>query len=153
MLILAIALVGLSLYVGAQVVGVLYGIVFPPNAPLPDGSVQLEHENLAYGVDNWLYGTTEDACRVARFYVAADGICRIAPNICENSRVDEDETLGSGDNIARCSGTTQFSIFEMSWNVDVAAGYTDEYPTRFRLEREVYWIGNAPRQTAITETE
>lgn len=135
--------VALAIFVGTQVIGVLYNIVFPPPPPRPDGVVELERVNEAHGVDTWQYATAQDACSVMRFYESEGGTCNYAPDRCEGGFVDL-STVVAGDNVGQCEGTANFSIFALQWEAVIATGYSDENPTRFRLSREVFWTGEVP---------
>lgn len=138
----AVVLFAIALFIASQIVGVLYGMVFPAQAPLPANTTQLEHKNEAYGVDEWFYSSPDDACAVTRYYQQNGGFCIFAPGVCESgfTRVE----INPGDNVARCSGDVYFSIFAMRWHANIAAGYTNGDPTRFRLSREVFWTGTLP---------
>lgn len=144
---LLLAAMGLlvAAYIGVQLFVIVYGLVFPPDAPVPDGSTLIEHENFAYGVDEWLYGTQVNPCDVVTFYLESDANCRVSPGQCGIGITDP---VGqSVQNVATCSGNTSFSIFDMGWEVTIAAGYRTGDPTRFRLRREVFWIGTSSNAT------
>lgn len=137
---------GLAVVIGTQVIGVLYAIIAPPGVPVPPGEItQMSYENRAYGVDEWLYGTSQNPCAVLAFYQQGANECRIAPGICSGDVVRPQTTFSPGDNVGQCSGTSTFSIFAQRWRVNIATGYpSDETPTRFRLSREIYWTGTVP---------
>jgi hypothetical protein len=120
----------------------LYGLVFPPDAPVPEDVVMIEHENFAYGVDEWLYGTQTAACDVITFYLESGANCRITPGQCGTGLTNP--SAQTVQNVATCTDTVAFSIFEMSWETTIATGYRTGEPTRFRIHREIYWIGTAP---------
>lgn len=142
-LVAAVALVGIALYAASQFIGVLYGLVFPANAPVPQNVKELEHTSEAYGVDQWLYGSSEDACVIVRYYENNGGTCNVAPDMCSSGFLREGP-FSPATNVAQCSGDVMFSIFAMRWRTNIATGYRDEYPTHFQLEREVYWTGILP---------
>ena len=133
----------LGIYMLTNVIGVLYAIIFPAQAPLPPDVVELSHDNPSYGVDTWLYGTQTDACELIQYFQDQGGQCRISP-YCSGSRPGGPIT--SGENIGRCSANVKFSIFAMHWEVNIAGGYTTGQPTQFQLSREVYWTGAVPPQ-------
>ncbi|MBC8170697.1 MAG: hypothetical protein H7X77_03460 [Anaerolineae bacterium] len=142
-LLLAIIAVGLAVFVGAQVIGVLYSMVFPPAPPRPASLTELSHTSEAYGVDMWAYGTADDACVVARFFITSGGECVFAPTVCDAGFVNN-SSMQPGSNVAQCSGVTAFSIFAMRWEAIIAAGYKDGNPTQFKLSREIFWTGEVP---------
>jgi hypothetical protein len=130
-----------AVFIGIQLFGIIYGLVFPPDAPVPGDVVLIEHDNYAYGVDEWLYGTGMDACDVVTFYLENGADCRITPGQCG---IGMTNPMGSSvQNIATCTGAMEFSIFNMSWETTIATGYPTGDPTRFRVRREVFWIGSA----------
>jgi hypothetical protein len=142
-LLLAVGAVALALFVGTQVIGVLYTIIFPPPPPRPEGVIELDHVNEAHGVDVWQYASSEDACSIIRFYEREGGTCNYAPDRCEEGFVDLSSVV-PGENAGQCTGTLDFSIFALRWEAVIATGYRDENPTRFRLSREVFWTGDVP---------
>lgn len=128
-----------SLVIGVQLVAIIYGLVFPPEAPLPPDVVQLEHDNLAYGVDEWVYGTPFTACSVVAFFTQEGGTCTITPGQCGTpGTVPQGQ---STQNVATCRAVVHFSIFTMEWETTIAGGYRSELQTRFTLRREVFWVG------------
>lgn len=142
-LLVAVVLVGIALFVASQFIGVLYGLVFPAKAPVPQNVTELEHTSEAYGVDQWLYSTSEDACVVVRYYENNGGVCNIAPSICDGGFITSDP-ISPATHVAQCTGDVMFSIFAMRWRSNIATGYSDGDPTRFQLSREVYWTGTLP---------
>ncbi len=134
--------VALAIYVLTQVLGVLYGIVFPPMPPLPDVDlIELRHESDVYGVDEWLYGTQADACRVLRYYQSQGATCTYNQDVCD--QIDASPEV-AGQNVGRCVGEVEFSIFAMRWEANIAGGYVQDSPTQFSLKREVFWTGSIP---------
>lgn len=151
LLILGIIAVGLALVIGSQVIGVLYSIFFPPSPPLPKNVTEISHDNPTYGADDWLYNAVDKPCDVVAYYQSQGGNCRIAPLWCADER-EADSTQSGHDsrhqNVARCTGNESFSIFSMHWQVTIATGDSEQFPTLFRLNREVYWGGGiAPEVT------
>lgn len=143
LLLIAVLAVGLALYIGSQVIGVLFSIVMPPQPPRPADVEQIEHTSASYGVDEWIYAVNQDACAVAAYYQAQGASCSIAPEICSGESMSRD-AYTVGENVAQCSGEMKFSIFAMKWNAVIAAGYREGLPTRFRLSREIFWSGEIP---------
>jgi hypothetical protein len=135
----------LAVLIGTQVIGVLYSIIAPPLPPLPEGARQLNHSSADYGVDDWLYGTDENACTVAQFFQERGAVCRVTVGECEG---DPATLLGPApaepQNVARCVGEVYFSIFAMRWEVTIAGGYEKDGQTHFGLSREVFWTGSIP---------
>ena len=125
--------------IGFQLLGILYGLIFPPDAPLPDDVFEMSHENLAYGSDRWLYGTNIDGCALVEFYVANDGECVVTPTACVGGEFGT--TSPNQQTIATCEGEKEFSIFALRWSVTIGAGYATEPITRFNVEQDVLWFG------------
>jgi hypothetical protein len=125
--------------VGPQVVGALSAMTAPPPPPLPVGVVQITHENLAHGVDNWTYDIEQDVCQLVTFYQDQGGECPVLPPHCtqtgESSPADRDAAI--------CTGDVQFSIFAMRWQMSVPRDtIMTDAETRFRLSRVVSWSGS-----------
>lgn len=139
LLTLAAALLVVAVIVAVQLVGILYGLVFPPDAPLPPDVLLIDHDNIAYGVDEWVYGTATQACAVVAYFQSEGGECVITPGQCG---VPGNVPPGqSTQNVATCRAVIGFSIFTMAWEATIAGGYRSELQTRFTLRREVFWIG------------
>jgi hypothetical protein len=153
-LIIGAVAVILAIVIGTQVVGVLYSILFPPGPPLPNGVKLISHQNIDYGVDEWVYGTDEDACKVVAFYQNAGGQCSVAPTWCGRSQGlnSQGGVPTIGQSVAQCNGQSQFSIFALSWKTFIGSGYPSGGQTQFRIRREVFWTGTVPVQlTALPE--
>ncbi|GIK29629.1 MAG: hypothetical protein IT298_10600 [Chloroflexi bacterium] len=145
---LAVILIALAVLIGTQILGVLYGLLFPPSPPLPDSFTLLQSTSPSYGVDDWLYASSEDACRVARDFERAGASCTIAPGICNSGFVQMEEPR-AGSNVARCTGEFHWSIFAQRYYANIAAGYGDDQPTRVRIEREIFWTGVIPEAAPV----
>lgn len=140
---LAAILVVLAAVVAVQILGVLYGVLFPPAPPTLEGFEVSSHTSPSYGVDDWLYGSPDDPCRVARFYESMGAECTIAPQTCESGKFTS-EAPRAGANVARCVGNLEWSIFAQRYYVNIAGGYEAPMPSRIRLEREIFWTGTLP---------
>lgn len=140
---LAVILIALAVIIAVQVLSVLYGVLFPPAPPTLEGFTVSTHTSPSYGVDDWLYGSPDDACRVARFYESMGAECTIAPQTCESGEFTS-ESPRAGTNVARCIGELKWSIFAQRYHVNIAGGYEESMPTRVRLEREIFWTGVLP---------
>lgn len=140
---LAAILVAIAAVIAVQVLGVLYAVLFPPAPPMLEGLTVSTHTSPSYGVDDWLYGSPDDACRVARFYQSNGAQCTIAPQTCESGEFTS-EVPRPGTSVARCVGDMQWSIFAQRYYVNIAGGYEAPMPTRIRLEREIFWTGMLP---------
>lgn len=138
----AVAL-ALALIIGTQVIGILYSMIAPPAPPLPEGVKLLKHTSSDYGVDDWLYGVSQPACEVVRFYQEHDTNCRIVADNC-SSDVSITPESSEPNHVAQCVGEKRFSIFAMRWDVVIASGYQEDGVTHFRLSREIYWTGDIP---------
>lgn len=134
---------------GVQLFGILYAIIFPPNAPLPDDITELRHENFAYGADRWVYGTNMDGCFLLETYAEDGASCNTGPGLCGPNGFNP--VSASSQRIGTCIHTEQFSIFEMRYEVHVTGGYAVEPVTRFELIRDIFWTGPAPETTEVPE--
>ncbi len=130
----------LALVIGTQVIGVLYAMAFPPSPPLPDNVTLVSHVNPSYGVDDWVYQSSGDPCSLAVFYEAAGASCEVSLLWCDGA--DYTTVYRANQHVARCYGTTPFSIFTMHWQVLIASGNDSSSPSEFRLRREVSWVGS-----------
>lgn len=148
LVVVSLVLVAVALFVASQIIGVLWALVFPALPPVPPGVTELEYEAEVYGVDSWLYGTSDDACTIVTYYEEAGGNCRVAPGICEED-AERIDPRSRGENAGRCTGRTEFSLFQMSWEANIATGYEGEHSTHFRVSREVFWIGTIPEPTPM----
>ncbi|MEO8610323.1 MAG: hypothetical protein ABI690_20675 [Chloroflexota bacterium] len=137
----------LAVFIGTQVLGVLYVIVFPPAPPLPGDLTLMSHTNTDYGVDDWLYDSRQKPCDIVTYYTNSGGQCRLALFQCGNTQANstsENDQPLPGDNVARCVGESKISIFAMRWQANIATGPSADVPTEFRISREIYWTGAAP---------
>lgn len=132
----------LAIYIGTNVIGVLFGMVSPPLPPLPTGLTETNHINEAYGADVWTYASAEDGCSFVEFYQQF-GVCTVAPFQCGELREPPNLSTGETTVTARCTGGQEFSIFNMKWWALISRLNTDG-TTRIELEREVFWIGEGP---------
>jgi len=135
-----------AVLVGPRSIGILLALAAPPDPPLPDDTdlALVSHENLAHGVDEWVYTTGQEVCAVVRFYYERDGQCPIVPSQCSLSPDDNDQDDASS---AFCHGDVDFSIFSARWRFRV---FPDDILTgtmRFRLSRVVSWTGSFPAET------
>lgn len=133
-----------SLVIGFQAFGILYSIIFPPSPPIPDDVIEIRHDNIGYGVDDWLYRTQSDACEVVTYYESIGGECRRVPGQCGG---DDDAVSfnSSTQQVATCIGEEKFSLFAYRWEANIATGYQyDDGETQFNLFREVFWTGAVP---------
>lgn len=143
LLLMGVLLIG-SAVIGFQAFGILYSIVFPPKPPIPENVTEMRHTNIDYGVDDWVYGTEQDACQIVRFYRIQGAECQIIANICGGNNF-EFTMQTAGQHVATCIGTQDFSIFAMRWEANISTGYNNlNTPTQFSLTREVFWTGDVP---------
>jgi hypothetical protein len=135
-----------AVVIGSQVISILYAIFFPPAPPVPDQSTLVSHSSKDYGVDDWYYSSKQSACDVYHYYESQDGQCRVAPIACDANETQSatKDVNGVGQNVARCVGTQNFSIFALRWEVVIATGAASSLETEFRLNREIYWTGAVP---------
>ncbi len=138
---LGLAALALALFIGTQVIGVLYGIVAPPLPPVPPDAQEIGHTNIGYGVDEWVYSVAQPPCDLIAFYQAEGGTCRILPYQCGALSTPGD-VPAADEMVARCGGSIRFSIFVMDWRVFLSE---DGDAAKVELSREVNWIGTEPR--------
>ncbi|HVU14477.1 MAG TPA: hypothetical protein VHD90_24540 [Phototrophicaceae bacterium] len=146
--VLAVVALGLAVYIGTNVLSVLYAVIAPPAPPTPPNMSQISHISEAYGVDQWKYVSTDDACTLLQYIQEKGGDCVIAPLACGTQR--EVDPYLSTDNtiVARCSGQMAFSIFnEQWWNLITR---THDGKAQIEINREVYWIGTGPEDQPQT---
>ncbi|MBI1279489.1 MAG: hypothetical protein GC179_15270 [Anaerolineaceae bacterium] len=141
-----------AIVIGSQVIGVLYAIFFPPAAPIPDQATLISHTSKDYGADDWFYSSNQTPCEVVHFFQTQQAECRVAPVWCDNSAssTPPEGSKTRGQNVARCVGTQNFSIFALRWEAIIATGATANEVTQFRLNREIFWTGAVPPYNAPT---
>lgn len=142
--ILAAVLLVVGVVVVAQFAPILYAIAVPPAPPRPENTALISTDPAAYGVETALYSSPDDACRVTRYYQSQGASCRIAPGVCDTGFVQMEQPRPATQ-VARCTADVPFSIFTMRYRAEIVAGYevqTEDFPTRLRLEREIFWTGS-----------
>jgi hypothetical protein len=147
-LLLAVAALILAVFVGTQVLGVLFAIVFPPIPPVPDDAIQVSYASTGIDVDEWVYTSDSNVCEIVEFYQARSDVCRLLPFSCVDRPGGSDAPLAggsaAGQHIGRCLGTTSFSLFAMRWQVIIGTGRAPGASAEFRLVREIFWSGAIP---------
>lgn len=139
-ILLAGVVVILSAYVGLQIFGVLWGIVFPPDAPRPDDVVELTHTGGDYGYDEWAYESALNPCELIAFYEAEGSTCTINAGSCDGMTYIH--PVYEEPNFAICTGMEEFSIFALQWEVTLDVLYIENPSfSRFTLVSEVLWSG------------
>jgi hypothetical protein len=125
----ALLVAGLILW---RVAGPLYGLLFPPDVPVPPGASAVQHEKPERGAESWLYRTAQAGAEVAAFYEGQGGSCRYAP--VPGYVADRSLPWGGAYAVATCTGTKEAAGLGVSWEVHIHTGYPDEAgPTMFRL--------------------
>jgi hypothetical protein len=143
-LILVVLALILALYIGTQVIGVLFGIASPPEPPLPGGAQEISHSSREHGLDDWVYASHQNACEVVDFLRESGGVCEVDPVWCFDGG-NLTPRPGSGkQRVASCSADTKFSIFAMRWQAIITAGYSADGQTRLEISREISWSGSLP---------
>ena len=142
-IILLIAALILALYVGTNVLSVLFAVVSPPLPPIPPNLTQTNHTSAAYGVDNWKYVSTGDACTLVKYVQDNGGVCHIVPLGCGTSRAVDPNLSVVNSIVARCDGKMNFSIFNEQWWSLIS--YTKDGTPQIEVNREVYWLGSGPQ--------
>jgi hypothetical protein len=143
---LGIVALGVTVWIGPGLIGMLWGIIAPPEPPVPPGVRLLDYRNEAYGVDTWTYGTDQDVCDLVAFYQDQGGTCTIVPPRCHPA---PDSIIPRSDEwIASCSGEQAFTAFTMHWRFDVPlrSGLTNQVRMRFEVSRRIFWAGDAPAE-------
>lgn len=136
-----------ALIISLEVFGVISGILFPPDAPIPPNSEQTDHTNLEFGVDSWSYTTTESPCQVIQFYENNQSTCTLSGDYCKGPTFDSPGY--SLDSVATCIGTDDFSVFGLRWTVEISTQVRRGIETtHFDLLREILWSGPAPQATS-----
>jgi hypothetical protein len=141
-LLLAVAVI-LGIFIGTNVLSVLFGVISPPLPPLPPAMEQVTHTSEDYGVDYWKYLSSTDACEVVQYLQDHGGVCQLAPLQCGEYREVEPGMSVNNTVVARCGGKVAFSIFNMTWWGLVMR--TPDTKTQLELGREVYWLGTGPQ--------
>jgi hypothetical protein len=141
-LVLLAAAVLLAFYVGTNILTVLFGVVSPPEPPVPANLEQVSHESKAYGVDVWKYSTPTDSCDIVRYFQENGGYCVYAPNQCGAYRESDPNFANGPIVVARCEGEIAFSIFNEQWSALITKTRDRAH---LELSREVFWIGTGPQ--------
>ena len=142
-ILLMIAAVVLAFYVGTNVLSVLFAVIAPPSPPLPPNLTQTTHTSEAYGVDNWKYVSTGDACTLVKYVQDNGGTCHIVPLGCGEHRAVDPNLAVQNSIVARCDGKMDFSIFNEQWWELIT--YTTDGKPQIEVNREVYWLGTGPQ--------
>jgi hypothetical protein len=126
---MAVALV-LAVLILSRVAGPLFGLLFPADVPVPDGSQKVEHIKPEKGSEYWIYRTSVPGMEVAKFYEDEGGTC----HYLVQTTGDETRPEGVSYSVARCRGKSDSGGLTTSWEVFIAEGYAeDEGPTIFRI--------------------
>lgn len=128
-----------AVFVGIRICPTLSGVVLPPSAPVPaTGTVtMLLHEQKGTGLDEWLYGSDQKGCDVARFYEQRLSDCTYDPDSNCASPAGTQPIVTSGQLVIQCTGTDTIGAYKVLWTVYVSTGYTEGGQTHFRVIREV----------------
>lgn len=145
---IAFIIVGVSLLFGFQLISILYAIISPPKPPLPENIIEVSHDNVSYGVDEWLYETDQNGCEMIDFFIEHEGVCTIPPATCADENFIPPR-IGT-QYVGICKGSSDFSIFHMRWQATV---FASSETTQFQMEREVLWTGSPPVATSTPPTE
>ena len=144
---LAVVAIVIALVIGLQVFRALYGLVFPPDPPLPDEITELSHNNKGHGYDEWSYASPLNACELTTFYIEQGSNCVITEGMCTDDRYQSPGY--SLESAATCYGTATYSVFGLRWEVIISTKWSqDGDSTTFELERETLWAGPAPIATS-----
>jgi hypothetical protein len=124
---------------GLQLLGIVWGLIFPPDAPRPPDAVEISYEDLIGDAEQWRYTTDLTPCEVVSFYEAAGGTCTYAVHSCAEGY---QSPVFEVDYFAECTAIQTFSIFALRWQVSILPQYTDAPgPSTFDLVKEMLWGG------------
>lgn len=114
-----------------RIAGPLYGLLFPPDVPLPAGAQEVERVEPERGAAYRIYRTALSGEDVAAFYEAEGSTCQYVGPVGE-----ERQWRHGVQTIAQCQGSSISGGQRVSWEVYIADGYPEaEGPTRFRVYR------------------
>jgi hypothetical protein len=115
-----------------RVAGPLFGLLFPPDVPVPDDVQEIEHIKPDKGTEYWIYRTGQSGRDVAAFYEDEGGACRYTS---QGSLGETGERVeGVSYSVAHCQGRSESGGIVTSWEVYIAEGYPEsEGPTIFRI--------------------
>jgi hypothetical protein len=119
-----------SFWVGAQVVGVVLAVLFPPMPPVPPQAVEQQARASSEGDSVWVFEIRASACDVAAFY-ALRGHC--------DWYHDCTQPVPTLTRAARCEGVQSFSVFKMRWQAVSASHAADPNMTVLTLTRRILW--------------
>lgn len=131
---LGLVVVVVVLLIALELFGVVGGLLFMADAPLPDNVQEISHRNLAYGADEWTYTTALSLDDLVRFYESHEGRCY------------EEQAVIGPEQYVICVGTDEVSIFGMRWEMRAARF---QRVTTFDLRRDMLWSGPAPQVTTM----
>jgi len=142
-LLIAVLVIGVAvlIVVGRNAFGILYGLLTPPTVPVPEGVEQIQHTTPAFGTDDWLYASSQDACQLTRYYLSQGASCRIAPEVCDTGAA---LTLRAqpGESVSRCTGEIVSGEASLRYEVMIATGYGETLPTRLRVISTLYYLAS-----------
>jgi hypothetical protein len=140
---IAVLVIGVAavIVVGRSAFGVLYGLLTPPTVPIPEGLEQIQHTTPAFGTDDWLYASSQDACQITRYYLSQGASCRIAPEVCDTGTA---LTLRAqpGESVSRCTAEIVSGEASLRYEVVIATGYGETLPTRLRVISTLYYLAS-----------
>ncbi len=128
-----------AIFVGGRICPTLYGIVLPPEPPLPSGdNVMTLHESKGTGLDEWVYEITKTGCEVARFYETYLQTCVYDPDSgCGVPNGGLPQVGVSGLFTAECTGVQTIGIYKVKWTVYISTAYSTGKWTHYRVIREI----------------
>ncbi len=136
-----------ALFIGLEVFGVISGILFPPDPPLPPNIQRVEQQNQSFGVDVWSYTTADSPCSVISYYERNQSTCTLTGDYCEGTTFNSPGY--SLESVATCIGTDEYSVFGLRWTVQISTRVRQgAETTNFTVQREILWSGPAPQSTS-----
>lgn len=142
LILLSLVAVLAALVFGIQLIGVVAGLIFLPDVPLPDGANQNAHDNQAYGVDEWQYELPGDPCAAVTFFASEGADCIGQDDYCPDGVYDPPSY--ETEQIAECVHSGDHSIFGYRWRVSILPRYEpNPESTTVTAMREMLW-GGAP---------
>lgn len=147
LILVALGVIVGAAFLGVQVLSVVWGLVFPPDAPRPDNLTELSHESIDTRVDEWRYEVNLSPCDLVAFYEDEGSTCSLNAETCASGRYSP--PVFAVPSVAECVGVREFATFALRWRVSVDPIYrgADANVSTFTLLSEVLW-GGAPLPTS-----
>ncbi len=145
--VMLIVLIG-ACFLSVELLGIVRAFISPPSAPVPAGTIQMDHQSLGERSSIETYQINMPPCEVVDFYQAQGGICVIHAGSCGDDGYQP--PIYEIDFFATCEQVTAFSIFGHRWQARLLPFYQNPNPpyTRFELQNDLLWGGFVPTPSA-----